>query len=43
MYDETNDIKAVSELLGHRDTKMTEKYIGMTRAKAVAMAAKIDV
>jgi integrase len=43
MYDETNDIKAVSELLGHKDTKMTERYIGMTRAKAVAMAAKIDV
>jgi len=43
MYDETNDIKAISELLGHSSVAMTERYIGMTRKKAVALAAKIDV
>lgn len=43
MYDETNDIKAVSELLGHTTIRMTEKYIGMTRKKALDLARKIDV
>jgi integrase len=43
MYDETNDIKAVSEMLGHSNVTMTEKYIGMTRKKAVALARTIDV
>lgn len=43
MYDETKNVKAVAEMLGHRDLRVTEKYLGMTRAKAVAAAAKIDV
>ena len=43
MYDETNNLKAVSEMLGHANTRMTERYIGMTRRKALELAAKIDV
>ena len=41
--DETNNLKAVSEALGHSNTTMTERYIGMTRRKALEIAAKIDV
>lgn len=43
MYDETNDIKAISELLGHSSVAMTERYIGMTPKKAFDLAARIDV
>jgi len=43
MYDQTNDIKAVAELLGHSNVTMTEKYIGMTRKKALDLSDTVDI
>lgn len=43
IYEETHNLKAVSELLGHKDTKMTERYIGVGRREALEIAAKVKI
>lgn len=43
MYAQTQNLKAVSELLGHTDTKMTERYLGVTRGIALDLADKVKI
>ncbi len=43
MYAQTQNLKAVSELLGHTDTKMTERYLGVTRGLALDLADKVKI
>jgi hypothetical protein len=43
MYDATGDIYLVREMLGHKDVKTTQKYLGVSYQKAQAASAKIEV
>ena len=43
MYEANKDIKAVSMLLGHRDTKITERYLGVTREDALSQAERTKI
>lgn len=43
IYDDTKNLKAVSELLGHKDTKVTERYLGISRAEAIEISARVNV
>jgi integrase len=42
IYKKTGNLKAVSQLLGHKDTKETEKYIGIGKQEAIDIAREVD-
>ena len=43
IYGETKNLKTVSEMLGHKDTKVTERYLGIERAEAISVAASFNL
>lgn len=43
LYRQSHNLKAVSLLLGHRDTKVTEEYLGIYREDAVNLASKVKI
>lgn len=43
IYRQTQNLKSVSLMLGHRDTKVTERYLGIDRETALDLAEKIRI
>lgn len=43
LYREHKDIKAVKELLGHQNTAITERYIGVSIEDAISLAEKVKI
>lgn len=43
MYDATGDIYLVKEMLGHKDVKTTQEYLGVSYAKAQAASKAIEL
>lgn len=43
IYRETANLKAVSRLLGHRTTDITEHYIGIGQKEALEIARKVEI